>query len=67
MMLQAQGLVVSDKQIFKIFISKIYYSLCDLDLQQTETIRTIIKEGRIRIIPAKFDQNRASSLGGDSL
>ena len=27
------GLVVSDKMILKVFILKIYFSLCDLDMQ----------------------------------
>ena len=27
--------VVPDKKIFKVFISKIYFSLCDLDMQRT--------------------------------
>ena len=31
----------------------------------TETIWTFIKEGHVRIIPAKCGQNLASSLGGD--
>ena len=48
--------MVSDKKVFKVF------SLCDLDMQQTITIWTIIKHGHIRIIPAKFGQNPASSL-----
>ena len=52
---------------FKIFILKIFFSLCDLDMQQTETVWTIIKEVYIRIIPAKFGQNPASCLGGDVL
>ena len=32
-------------------------------MQRTKTIWTIIKEGHIRIIPVKFDQNPSSSLG----
>ena len=36
------------------FILKIYFSLCDLNMQQTRTIWTIIKEGHIRIIPVKL-------------
>ena len=52
---------VSDKKIFKVFILKIYFSLCDLGMQQTGTIRTIVKEGHIRIIPAKFSANPDSS------
>ena len=34
-------------------------------MQHTWTIWTIIKEGHIRNIPAKFGQNPTSSLGGD--
>ena len=36
-------------------------------MQQTDTILTIIKEGHIWIISAKFGKNRGSSLGGDHL
>ena len=32
-------------------------------MQQTKTLWTIIEEGRIRIILAKFGQNQTSSLG----
>ena len=42
---------------------KSIFSLCDLDMQWTGTIWTILKEGHIRIIPIKFGQNPASSLG----
>ena len=42
---------------------KLIFSLCDVDMQQTGTICIIIKEGHIRIIPAKFGQSPASSLG----
>ena len=52
---------------FLSFILKIYFSLCDLDIQWTGIIRTTFKEGYIRIIPAKFGQNPAISLGGDVL
>ena len=41
---------------------KSIFSLCDLDMQWSETIWTIFKEGYIRIIPTKFGQNPASSL-----
>ena len=51
---KALGLLVSDKKIFKIFVSKIYFSQCNLYMQQTRTIWTIIKVGYIRIIPAKL-------------
>ena len=52
---------------FKVFILKIYFSLCDRDMKWTKAIRAIIKEGHIRIIPTKFGQNTAGSLGGDAL
>ena len=62
---------VSDKKIFSCFpyISlcktcgrgESIFRLCDLDMQWTGTIRTIYKECHIRIIPAKFGQNPASS------
>ena len=57
------GLVVSDKKIFqkKKSSRKSIFSLCDLDMQWTGTICTIIKEGHIRVIPAKFGSNPASS------
>ena len=32
------GSVVSDKKISKVFIFRIYFSLCDLDMQWIETI-----------------------------
>ena len=59
--------MVSDKNIFQGFILTIYFMLYDLDMERTETIWTIIKEGYIRIIPVKFGQNPASSLGRDVL
>ena len=33
-------------------------------MQQTESICTIIKEGHIRVIPAKVVRNSSGSLGG---
>ena len=36
-------------------------------MQWTGTIWTIIEEEHLRIIPAKYGQNQASSLGGDVL
>ena len=47
----ALGLVVSEKKSLN-FSS--FFSLCDLNMQWTLTIWTIIKEGHTRIIPAKF-------------
>ena len=35
--------------------------MCNLDMLQTKTIWTIILGGHIRIIPAKFGPNPASS------
>ena len=43
------------------------YEISRLYMQLTGTISTIIIEGYIRIIPAKFGQNPASSLGGGIL
>ena len=51
----------------KNFILKICFSLCDLDIQRTKSILTIIDKGHIRTIPAKFGKNPASSLGEDVL
>ena len=36
--IKAPGFMVSDKKIFKGFVLKIHFSLCDLDMQQNETI-----------------------------
>ena len=47
---------------FNIFISKIYFSPFDLDIQRVETFRAIDNEGYIRIIHIKFSQNPASNL-----
>ena len=60
-----QGMLIFGPRgiIFKFFISKPIFSLCDLDMQQTRTIWTINKEGHIRTILAKFGQNPAGSLG----
>ena len=49
--------------IFKFSSQKSIFSLCDLEMQWMGTIWTIIKEGHIRIISAKFGKNPASSLG----
>ena len=35
--IKAPGLEVSEEKSFKVFISKIYFSLCELDMQLTET------------------------------
>ena len=42
-------------------------SLCDLDMQRTRNIRTIIRKGHIGILPVEFGKNPARSLGGDVL
>ena len=55
--------MVSEKKILKVYISKIYFSTCDLNMQR---ILKNIKEGHIRIIPAKFGQNQDCSYGGES-
>ena len=62
---KALGLWFQTRRFFKFLSRKSIFSLSDLDMQQTITIWTIIKEGHIRIIPAKFCQNRAISLGSD--
>ena len=51
------------QEYFQSFILKIYFSLCDLDMQQTRTIWTILKEGHISFISTKIGQNPSSSLG----
>ena len=43
-MLQALGLVDSGKKSFKVFISKIYFSLCDLHMRRTITIDKLFKK-----------------------
>ena len=53
------GLQVTNMKVFKVFISKIYFSLCDLDIQRTKTIEQLLK----RVIPGKFGKNPASSFG----
>ena len=55
--------MVSEKKILKVFILKIFFSLCDLDMQWTGPIWIFFKDGHIRIIPTKFGQIPASSLG----
>ena len=55
--------MVSDKKIF--LVKKSIFSSCDLDMQQTGTIWTTLKEDQPRIIPVKFGKNPISGLGGD--
>ena len=55
------------QEYIKIFILKISFSPCDLDMQWTKSILTFIDKGFIRTIPAKFGKNPASSLGEDVL
>ena len=50
---------------FKFSSCKSIFSLCDLDMQRTGTIWIIMKDGHIRINPAKFGQNLISTLGDD--
>ena len=38
-----QGRAVSDKNIFKVFNLKIYFSRCDLDMQLTIPFKEILK------------------------
>ena len=59
-------MIVLDKKIFKVFISKIYLSPCDLEMQRTGLLNSYT-DGHISIIPVKFGKNPASSLGGDVL
>ena len=58
--------MVSDNEIFfKFLVKKSIFSSRDLDMQQTGTIWTILKEDQPRIIPVKLGQNPISGLGGD--
>ena len=41
---RALGLVVSDKKIFKVFISKIYFSLCDLECNGPKALEQLLKK-----------------------
>ena len=41
--IKALDLLISDKKIFKEFISKIYFSLCDLARQRTKTINNFVR------------------------
>ena len=50
---------------FKFSLKKSILSYCDLDVQWTKTIRTILKADQPRIIPVKIGQNPISGLGGD--
>ena len=51
------------EDFLKVSSWKSIFSQCDLDMQGTKTIWTLFKEGYIRIVPIKFGQNPASSLG----
>ena len=42
------------RRFLKVLVLKSIFSLCDLDIQQTRTILTIIKEDHIRIISASL-------------
>ena len=65
--MKALGLVVSERRFLEFSSRKSIFSLCDLDMQQTRTIRTIVIEGHMRIIPVKFGYNQAYSLRGGVL
>ena len=54
--IKALGLLSSGKNIFKVFIPRIYFSLFDLFIQKTGTIWTFIKADHMRNISARFDQ-----------
>ena len=43
-------------------LEKIYFSLCDLEMQRIRTVWTITKEGYIRIIPTKFGKKPKAQL-----
>ena len=62
-----QAVWFQTRRFLKFSSWKSIFSLCDRSMQWTRTIWTISKEGHIWIIPAKFGQNPASSLGGDVL
>ena len=62
--INALGLVVSET-IFKVFTLKIYFQPVWPRYEMDLNLLDNFKEGHIRIIPAKFGQNSASSLGGD--
>ena len=49
--------MVSDKKILKVFVSKIYFTSYDLDINGLEPFKQLLK----RTIPAKFGQIPASS------
>ena len=53
------------EDFFKFLVKKFIFSSCDLDMQWTGTIWTILKEDQPRIIPVKFGQISISGLGGD--
>ena len=62
--IKALGLVVLDKRISKVFLlpGNSMFSPSDLVMQRTVPILTNVKGSYIRIIPAKFGKNPASSL-----
>ena len=53
------------RRFLKFSLRESIFSSFDLVMQWIGTILTIIKDGHLRTIPAKFDQNSASNLGGD--
>ena len=63
--IKALDILVSDKKIFKVFFSKIVFSLIDLDMQRTKIIWTISVEGHSMIICVKLFQNWTWGFGED--
>ena len=53
------------RRFFKFLVKKSISSSCDLDMQWTGTIWTILKEDQPRINPVKFGQIPIRGLGGD--
>ena len=51
-------MMIQTRRFLKFSSRKFIFSLYDLDMQQTKTILTIIKEGHIWKIPARFGQNQ---------
>ena len=55
------------QEYIKIFILKICFSPCDLDMQRTKSILSIIDKGHIITIPANFGEKLDGSLREDVL
>ena len=65
--IKALGFVVSEKKIFKKFHPQNLVLACVAYICHELKPFKQFKKGFIRIIPTKFGQNPASSLGGDVL